>query len=293
MTTTWATHTVCSDPGRHVDLVRALPVDVESTSAVARNVIGHFGTDFVDLQAAQRDEVNLRFLARILDVDQDRLPQPLDQPRDPQTRVAGCCRDHSVFVVGVLREQGTPARTRVGFADYLVSGRRVDHVIVEYLSAGRWIRIDPEMAPGTVSFDPADMGAGPHASFQTAAEAWQSCRQDPDKFDRYQVPPGSGFTDAGQVIRAYVALELAHRCRQELLLWDTWPGLGSFNADLVDRVARLLLAADAGDEASNTELAAIYARYGPGRTVTQLSPYGAPPQRVKIEPEPTSRRHVS
>lgn len=119
-----------------------------------------------------------------------------------------------MFVVGVLREQGIPARTRVGFADYLVRGRRIDHVVVEYQSDGRWIRTDPEMAPGTVPFDPADMKIESDGRFQTAAEAWQSCRQDPDKIDRYQVPPGSEFTDAGHVIRTYVALELAHWCRQ-------------------------------------------------------------------------------
>ncbi|WP_229670029.1 transglutaminase-like domain-containing protein [Microlunatus endophyticus] len=257
---------------------------------MARNVIGHFGTDFVNLTEARRDEVNLRSVARILDVDQARHPYGLDLPRDRQGRVAGCCRDHSVFVVGLLREQGTPARTRVGFADYLIPDRRVDHVVVDYRAAGRWIRTDPEMAPGTVPFDPADMKIESDGRFQTAAEAWQSCRHDPDNLDRYLVPPGSGFADAAHVIRAYVALELAHWCGQELLLWDTWPDLDAFDADLVDRVARLLVAADTGDKASEVELTAIYHRFGPHGTVTQLSPFGKPPRQVRIETEPNDRQ---
>lgn len=280
MTSRWVVQTANSDPGQHAELVRALPAGAESASAAARNVIGHFGTDFADLRAPQRDEVNLRSLARILDVDQDRHPQPLDQPRDPQSRVAGCCRDHAVFVVGVLREQGIAARTRVGFADYLGRDQRIDHVIVEYASKGRWIRTDPELVLGTVPFDPTDLEMGPRAPFQTAAEAWQCCRRDPAAVERYQIPPGSGFVDARHVIRVYLALELAHRCRDELLLWDSWPGLDAFDGDVVDRVAELLVAGDAGEASVDDELAASYRRYGPGDVLTQLSPFGEPSQLI-------------
>lgn len=278
----WAAHTYYSSPGRHAALVGGLPTGAVAACDAARNLIGHYGTDFVDLAAARRNEVNSRSLRRILDADQSRHPQPLDVPRDPETRVAGCCRDHALFVVGVLREQGIPARTRIGFADYLVPGLRMDHVIAEYRSAGRWVRTDPEMPAGSRSFDPADMETGSDAPFQTAAEAWQMCRLGRVSLDRYPIPPGSGFTDPGHLLRTYVALELAHRNRDELLLWDTWPGMRAFDDALVDKVADGLVAADSGDSSAETELTSLYARFGPGGVVTQLSPYGDPPQQVKI-----------
>lgn len=249
---------------------------------VARNVIGHFGTDFVDLPVTRRDEVNSRSLRRILDADQSRNPHPLEVTRDPETRVPGCCRDHALFVVGVLREQGTPARTRIGFADYLVPDLRIDHVIVEYWNAGRWVRTDPEMRAESVPFDPADMETGSDAPFQTAAEAWQACRMGRVSFDHYQIPPGSAFTDPSHVLRTYVAFELAHRNRDELLLWDIWPGIQAFDDALVDKVADALVVADSGDDSAEAELIGLYAQFGPGRVVTQLSPYGDPPQQVTI-----------
>lgn len=284
MTSPWAVHTACSDPGPYADLVHALPAGVEAACAAARNVIGHFGAEFGDLGPPERDDVDLRLLSRILEVDQRRHRLPLDVPRDPRTRVAGCCRDHALFVVGVLRERGIPARTRVGFADYLIHGRRVDHVIVEYLSAGRWIRVDPEIVQVTVALNPADLSSGPEAPFQTAAEAWQTCRQDPARFDRYQIPPGSGFVDPAHLIRTYVALELVHRCRQELLLWDTWAGLDDMDNELADQVAALLRAADSGDRSSENDLIALAARIGPQRTVIQLSPFGEPAQQIELPP---------
>ncbi|HVX44479.1 MAG TPA: hypothetical protein VHC49_11370 [Mycobacteriales bacterium] len=79
-----------------------------------------------------------------------------------------------------------------------------------------------------------------------------------------------------------MAFELAYRNRDELLLWDTWPGVQDFDDALVDRIAAALLADDSGDESVDTDLADFYDRYGPGGFVTQLSPYGWPPREVAL-----------
>lgn len=281
----WTAHTYYSSPGRHAALIAELPAGAVAACEAARNVIGHYGTDFVDLPVTRRDEVNSRSLRRILDADQSRSPYPLAVPRDSEMRVPGCCRDHAQFVVGVLREQGTPARTRIGFADYLVPEQRVDHVIVEYWDTGRWIRTDPEMRPGSVAFDPADMEAGPDAPFQTAAEAWQAFRLGRIDFDHYQIPPGSAFSDSAHVLRTYVAFELAHLNRDELLLWDIWPGIEAFDDAFVDEVADTLVKAESEGDSVDAELTGLYEIFGPGGVVTQLSPYGYPPQQVMIESE--------
>ena len=77
---------------------------MDAISAAARNVIGHYRAELADLPEQRRDEINSRWLEAILDLDQDRHPRPLDEPRDLPSRVAGCCRDHSLFVVGALRD---------------------------------------------------------------------------------------------------------------------------------------------------------------------------------------------
>jgi hypothetical protein len=117
------------------------------------------------------------------------------------------------------------------------------------------------------------------------------------------------------MIRKYVLSELAHRRGDELLLWDfwaddaafvsdlggrplveAWPGLPSWETapvDLIDEIADLLLAADAGDEAAEHKLASRYAddpRIRLGDVVTCHSPrgltYNVNPHRPS--PPPTS-----
>jgi hypothetical protein len=70
----------------------------------------------------------------------------------------------------------------------------------------------------------------------------------------------------------------------------------SGHEDLIDHVADLLLRADAGDRVAEDDLADQYAdddladqyadddRLHPGGTVTQYSPFGAPPQLVRLRP---------
>ena len=79
-------------------------------------------------------------------VDQERHGAPLDRERPLAERVAGCCRDHSLFTVGALREHGIAARNRIGFAGYLVPDYHVDHVVVEHATdTGGWAWTDPEL----------------------------------------------------------------------------------------------------------------------------------------------------
>ena len=53
----------------------------------------------------------------------------------------------------------------------------------------------------------------------------------------------------------------------------------------MDHLADLLVRADAGDQVAERDLADQYAhddRLHPGGTVTQYSPFGAPPQLVRL-----------
>ena len=286
---TYAVHSPYSDPGRHADLLRALPGTAAALSAAARNVIAHYRAELPDLPEERRHEIDSRWLEVILSVDQGRHGTTLTAPRQVADRVAGCCRDHTLFVVGGLREHGVPARSRVGFASYFTPGYHHDHVIVEYLDGGRWRRIDPELAPGRSDFDPEDMAAGPDAPFQTAAEVWRGYRAGELDPETYGVFPGAPFAGP-DFIRGYVIFQVAHRFGDELLLWDDWGAtLDSGDEETIDRLADLLVRADAGDAPAEDELYAWYRaddRLHPGDSVIQNSPYGNEPIRVSLRRSP-------
>jgi hypothetical protein len=274
----YAKHSPYSDPGEFGALLDALPTDPEDLGVAARNVITHYRSGF-ELPKERRDEVHSRWVRRILQTDQLRHPIPLLAGREYMERVFGCCRDHTLFCVAVLRQHGIPARSRVGFAGYLMEDFYADHVVVEMWTGSRWRRFDPEQSPDRDDFDMLDLPSGPRAPFVSASEVWLEARAgrvDPRDYGIFPGSPSGGV----RFIRNYVIRELAHRQRDELLLWDEWGAMSrpvEETAPLIDRIAELTLAADAGSAAAEAELEARYAddgRLNPGRRVTQQSPYG-------------------
>ncbi len=278
-------HSSYSDPGRFAPLLRALGTDIERIADTARNLIGHYRGEMPGLPPERWGEIDLRWIERILATDQERHGTPLDAPRPRAERVAGCCRDHSLFTVATLREQGIPARNRVGFAGYLIEGYHVDHVIVEYLGAdGRWILTDPELAAGSRPFDVRDMTAGLGQPFETAAQVWLASRAGELDASTYGVFPGSELSGEG-FVGGYVVYEMAHRYGDELLLWDDWSDPERPLApEELDELARLLVACD-GDADADRQLHNRYRhdpRLHPGETVTRYSPYGRPPVAERL-----------
>ena len=275
----YTTQSPYSDPGVWGPLLDEVPTSKSGLSAVARNVIAHYRAQAAELPEATRGDIHLRWLERMLATDQRRHPEPLVAERPTAERLQGCCRDHTLFCVGALRRHGTPARSRVGFATYFRPDWNHDHVVVETWQEGRWIRFDPELTAETVPFDAFDMLAGPGSPFVTAAEAWQAHRAGRIDVETYGVDVGSPA--AGEwFVRSYVSMELAHRMKDELLLWDGWGVMGPDAADadgLADEVAALLVAADGGDAAAEAELIERYRadpRLHPGDRIQSFSPYG-------------------
>ena len=246
-----------STPGRHADRLAALPDDLTSLGAASRNIIGHYRAELPDLPEDRRGEVDSRWLEVILGLDQQRHPAPLDDPRPSAERVAGCCRDHCLLVVGALRQRGVPARDRIGFAHYFSPGWAGDHVIVERWHEGRWQRADPELGPDH-PFDVHDMPAGPNAPFETAAEAWLGWRTGDRDLSTYGLEADPALTGP-DFVRTYVIFEVAHRYGDEMLLWAGW-GATEHAPDVstIDELARLLVLADAGDHNAEADLWARY-----------------------------------
>ena len=78
---------------------------------------------------------------------------------------------------------------------------------------------------------------------------------------------------------------MLHRYGHEALLWDEVDA-GITDTD-ADELARLLLAADAGDLIAEDQLEQQFqTKLRPGSTVTQYSPYGDPPVTVDLDATP-------
>jgi hypothetical protein len=288
----WARHTPTSDPGPFAALLDAVPPRPEDIAWVACNLIAHYRAQADDLPEASRDDIHLRWLSDQLAADQDRHPQPLSAPRPVGERLQGCCRDHTLFAVGVLRQHGIAARSRVGFAGYFAPDWHHDHVVPEFWDGSRWRRFDPEVPPGSGMLpDPSDLEIGAGAPFQTAAEVYRRMRVGELDPSTYGVAPGNPFSGESFVV-GEVFYELAHRYGDEVLLWDGWGAVPGPDGPvdpqvmaLVDDVAALLVAADAGDRGAEARLHRRYTddeRLHPGDAVTRYSPFGDPPVRVAL-----------
>jgi len=296
-----AKQTVYSDPGAHAVLIPKLKVGADGSldsairtiSTIVNNVIVHYRGSGHKLPAETTSDIHARWLSDILSLDQSRHPIPLAVPRKPVERVQGCCRDHTLFAVGVLRANGIVARSRIGFVDYFHPTWHHDHVIVEIwdTARGRWRRFDPELPdPIPRLSTPNDIPRG--EKFYTAAEVWQGVRAgklDADTFGvdinvNAEATRGKGF------VRGYVILEVAHRFGDELLLWDIWGGREDIRDDseldeYVDEIAALLVAADAGDLEAERELVKKYMeddRLRPGTMMTQWDPLTDQPSTVAL-----------
>ncbi|MFD0520646.1 hypothetical protein [Paractinoplanes durhamensis] len=164
-----------------------------------------------------------------------------------------------------------PARSRIGFADYIVPGDHLDHVITEFWDGSRWIATDTEVDVPDVRLAPGGL--------RTAAQVWTDHRSGVVDVETFGVG-GDPELRGAWFVRNYVIYELAHRRGDELLLWDLWGDMGReppADPALIDEIADLLQSADAGDKAAERKLADRYAddlRLHPGDQIRCVSPRG-------------------
>ncbi len=281
----YATHSAFSDPRHHAALLAAVAPDPASLHAAVTTVVEHYRAGATPPTPEQLADVDRRWVDAILDAAVERDPGPLDAPRAAAHQVGGCCRDHSLLAVAVLREHGVPARTRLGFTTYLGDpALRGDHVVAERHDGARWVRFDPELAPGGHAFAVHDLPTGDGAPFETAAEAWLAYRAGRRDLSDHGASADAAWLRGPGFVQRYVLGDLAHRQRCELLLWDVWGASTPVGAEpddatvvLTDHVAALTVRADAGDAAAEGALAALWAadeRVRPARFVATWSPTG-------------------
>lgn len=126
-------------------------------------------------------------LERIVELDD----RPLTEPRLPERRLLGCCRDFAVLLCAMARHKGTPARVRFGFAACRKDGFKYDHVVTERWDAVErcWTLLDPELGDEDLAAALTTVGSSRTlgGEFFPTPLAWQKCRQgvaDPKEFGR-------------------------------------------------------------------------------------------------------------
>lgn len=290
--TTFAQHSDFSDPGRHAALLAAVPTGTPSLHTAVTSAIVHYRAE--EPTPEQELDIDARWVAAICDTVTQRFDGPLSTARPDAQKSGGCCRDHSLLAVAILREHGIPARSRVGFAHYFNDGFANDHVVVERWQrgsqTGRWVRFDPEFDASGIDGRAHDLPTGPDAPFQTASRAWLAYRDGNDDLLGHGVDVNMTHLTGPGFVQGYVIRELAHLMRTELLLWDLWgvlelqrpePGKPMAQIEpflgLTDQLARLIIAADDGDSGAwerLTELWRTDERVRPERVVLTASPTG-------------------
>ena len=265
--------------GKYRDFLRTLPKGVP---AVARAIAGvqvheHLAPLLYKLSVPdeRKRESHIRRLDHMLAAMHARDPRPLAVARAPEQRAVGVCRHFTVLFIAALREQGIPARARVGFGSWFNPPQYEDHWLCEYWNEKqqRWVLADAQLDDTqrkamNLDFDTLDV---PRDKFVCAHAAWTRCRDgeiDPKRF---------GFSPAGLTGLWFIASNLIRDAAAlngaEMLPWDVWGGMPKANAELsadelafFDRIAQLTAAPDKhADELQ--KLYATDARIRPASTV--------------------------
>ncbi|GAA3826553.1 transglutaminase-like domain-containing protein [Sphaerisporangium flaviroseum] len=240
----YGAHSVFSDPG-DLSRLEGMPADPAELALIVRNLLIHreeavlFGFTVPD---NRKNEAETRYVSAILSIIAERDGKPLMVARPPDKRFAGTCRDFALVLCSLLRNTGTPARIRCGFASYFLEGLHEDHWVAEYWSAERgWTLIDAQLpAPELmetfkIPFDPMDV---PRDRFLVAGDAWRACRAgqaDPEKFGVSLINlSGMDF------VQSNVVRDLAALNKVEVLPWDGWDLAERFHKDLLDAEMKLL-----------------------------------------------------
>ncbi|MEY9889819.1 hypothetical protein ABIA31_003476 [Catenulispora sp. MAP5-51] len=231
--------------------LRGLATDpVDLCRPVSRLVIQPHDAKAAGITAERLAENQIRPAAALVERLMAAGTAPLSQGREPGERVVGTCRHFAVLACALLRNAGTAARVRCGFATYFQPGQALDHWVIEYRPAdsARWIRLDPETLGGTVLPNAGDLKPG---DFLTGAEAWAMYRRGEVDGATFGVYGTENFGPAE--IRGNAVKDLAALNKVESLPWDEWGQMTEAyegrTGDDYDALLDELAAACAGDDA--------------------------------------------
>jgi hypothetical protein len=227
----YASQSVITDPGEYKYLYETLPDDIPSLCRIIQGLLLHrwwtvqYG---VNITKQQEEEIkirkNTRQFKRVLELDNS----PLTNPRPPDKRLVGTCRDYAAFLTSFLRYKGVPARMRVGFATYLMPGQYIDHYLCQYWNGeqNRWLIVDAQIddlmrRSMNITFDTCNV---PEGLFLPGGKAWQLFREgtiNPDLFGIFEIR-GSWFIGCDMIFDTMSLNKI------ESHPFDIWPSMPAY-----------------------------------------------------------------
>lgn len=247
----FATGGPTTDIDRYAEQIAALPADAAALGEVVRGLLIHNWTAEMSGISSSPERDGMRTfgagptIGRILALD----GVALDQPRSAAERLIGYCYHFALVHCAFLRAKGVPARTRCGFADYLVDGKWIDHWVVEHWDGDAWRLNDPQIGLDRLS----------HDDFRDGVRAWRMCRAgEAEPFDH-----GNGDLWGWDELRGSLVNDVGALNKVEVGNWD-WCGF--LRVDPLDQPhaavdARLdAIAALVGPDGSLAALHAEFAR---------------------------------
>jgi hypothetical protein len=239
-----------TDPAEYGSLFTALSDDIPTLCKITQNLIIHsedlerYGVNFPE--EWREYESNLRKVSRQIKHVLELNNTPISNPRQPENRVVGNCRDFSTFLTAILWHKRIPARVRCGFCTYLHAHKYVNHFVCQYWSFAleRWIwidaMIDDVLRDGyNINIDTHDI---PEGWFLPAGDCWLMCRTgkaNPELFWYFLDWRGMPFI-LGNLVRDLLSLN-----KIEPLPWDKCAIMPDNNQkeiplediELIDRIA--------------------------------------------------------
>lgn len=234
-------------------LLGGLPDDAEGLCGVSKNLIIHeflTGAYGVADISHRLEELETRPVSEIVATIVELDSRPIREPRKPEDRMVGNCRQYTVLTCALLRRAGIPSRARAGFSGYFGEGW-TDHWIVERWDpdSSTWVRTDSQIDDTQrrifgIEFDPLRL----HDDlFRTGSEAWVRFRDGDD-------PEAYGIQDmrGPWFIAASAVRDLAALNQVEVHAWDTWglidelafQELSPSQVALIDEIADTVLNGD-------------------------------------------------
>jgi hypothetical protein len=140
-------HIRWTEPGPFSAHLDDLPADPAALPQIVSGLVLH--PLFAAPDRRPSLEPTLRRMADILAAILGKDGRPLDQPRKPGKRVLGTCRNYALLACAILRQNGIPARLRVGFAGYFNPDFWEDHWVCEYRDGPDWKLLDAELSAET------------------------------------------------------------------------------------------------------------------------------------------------
>ncbi|MGH9046733.1 MAG: transglutaminase-like domain-containing protein [Acidimicrobiales bacterium] len=174
----YETPTEASDLGRRAALAADLPSDPRELGEVVRGLLVHnyqVKVRGLELPAERMTHMQTVGAERILDNVVGLDASPLAVERPPERRMVGFCYHFALLHCALLRDAGTPARVRCGFASYFEPTRWIDHWVVEWWDGKGWRLEDPQIGRGDLTEE----------DFRDGVTAWSSSRTDPSYAGAY------------------------------------------------------------------------------------------------------------